>query len=230
MKKRPQDPKGKTEHEPSTQEELNWSKIEKKAFRFKLLEICKTRTKKSSLDMLNFYLVSAAGRMVADNDSSTMCRSKIKAPSLKTVKQLKYLPKTWISPNKRLKSWDQKKSKTPVLARRTNQRNHKAAKSKTEHEPSSQEEINWCKIDKSIQIKLLELCKTRTKKSCPDLFNFYVVLAGHDMVLDAARATTCRRKFKAPWLQTKVQKMKDLPKINFTEKQFEDFRLKKILF
>ena len=39
MEKKPQDPKGKTEHEPRTQEELNWSKIEKKAFRFKLLEL-----------------------------------------------------------------------------------------------------------------------------------------------------------------------------------------------
>ena len=28
--------------------------------------------------------------------------------------------------------------------------------------------------------KLLELCKTRTKKSSPDMFNFYVVLAGRD--------------------------------------------------
>ena len=44
------------------------------------------------------------------------------------------------------------------------------------------------------------------------MFNFYVVSAGHDMVTDAGRATTCRRKFKAPWLQTKVQKMKELSK------------------
>ena len=34
--------------------------------------------------MLNFYLVSAARHMVTDNDSSTTCRSKFKAPSLKT--------------------------------------------------------------------------------------------------------------------------------------------------
>ena len=44
------------------------------------------------------------------------------------------------------------------------------------------------------------------------MFNFYVVSAGHDMVTGTGRATTCGRKFKAPWLQTKVQKMKDLPK------------------
>ena len=34
--------------------------------------------------MLNFYLVSAARHMVTDNDSPTTCRSKFKAPSLKT--------------------------------------------------------------------------------------------------------------------------------------------------
>ena len=58
---------------------------------------------------------------------------------------------------------------------------------------------------------ILQDYKTRAKKSSPDMFNFYVVLAGHDMVIDAGMANTCRRKFKSPWLQTKVQKMKDLP-------------------
>ena len=53
---------------------------------------------------------------------------------------------------------------------------------------------------------MLELCMTRTKKSSPDMFNFYVVLAGHTKVSDAGRATTGRRKFKAPSLQTKSTK------------------------
>ena len=35
---------------------------------------------------------------------------------------------------------------------------------------------------------------------------FYVVLAGHDKVSDAGRATTCRCKFKAPSLQIKGTK------------------------
>ena len=51
---------------------------------------------------------------------------------------------------------------------------------------------------KAFRSKLLELCKIRGKKSGPDVFNFYVVLAGHDMVTDASRATKCRRKIKAP--------------------------------
>ena len=31
----------------------------------------------------------------------------------------------------------------------------------------------------------MELCKTGTKKSSPDMFNFYIDLAGHDMITDA---------------------------------------------
>ena len=48
-----------------------------------------------------------------------------------------------------------------------------------------------------------EFCKTWTKKSILYLFNFYVVsvLAGHDIVIETGRATTSRRKFKAPFLQ-----------------------------
>ena len=62
------------------------------------------------------------------------------------------------------------------------------------------------------------------------MFNFYVILPGRDMINDAGRATTFRWTFKAPWLQTKIQKMKDLSKTwVLTGKQFEDFRRKKTL-
>ena len=78
------------------------------------------------------------------------------------------------------------------------------------------------------KLKLLELGKTRTKKASPDMFNFYVVLAGHDNFTDAGRAATCRRKFKASSLQTKVQKTKSISKTwVLTRKQFEEFRRKK---
>ena len=60
------------------------------------------------------------------------------------------------------------------------------------------------------------------------MFNFYVVLAGHDKVSDAGRATTCRRKLKAPSLQTKSTKNEGPPEnMGFKGKQFEDFRRKK---
>ena len=54
------------------------------------------------------------------------------------------------------------------------------------------------------------------------MFNFDVILTGNDMVTDAGKATTIKRNFIAPWLQTKVQKMKDLSKTwVLTGKQLE---------
>ena len=53
---------------------------------------------------------------------------------------------------------------------------------------------------------MLKICKTRTKKSNADLLTFYVISSGHDMANDAGRATTCRRIFKAPILQTERTK------------------------
>ena len=59
------------------------------------------------------------------------------------------------------------------------------------------------------------------------MFNFYVVFAGQDMITDDGRTTSCRPTFKTSWLQTKVQKMKDLSKTwVLTRKQIEDFRQK----
>ena len=40
----------------------------------------------------------------------------------------------------------------------------------------------------------------------------YVVSTGRDMVNDTDRSTTCQSKLRAPPLQTKIQKMKVLPK------------------
>ena len=61
------------------------------------------------------------------------------------------------------------------------------------------------KMKKAYILKLLELCKTRNKKSSPNMFNFYVILAGHDMITDVGSATKCSWNFKALWLETKVQ-------------------------
>ena len=62
------------------------------------------------------------------------------------------------------------------------------------------------------------------------MFNFCEVFAGRAMVTDAEEANTSRRKMKAPWLQTKVQKMKSFLKMSFTEQRFQDFSRKKIHF
>ena len=46
-----------------------------------------------------------------------------------------------------------KNQKNPVIVWRTKQKNYKTPRAKTEHEPCSQEELNWSKIEKSIQNK-----------------------------------------------------------------------------
>ena len=55
------------------------------------------------------------------------------------------------------------------------------------------------------------------------MFNFYVILAGHDMVTDTGRATMCKCKFQTPSLQTKYTKNEErFENIGFNGKQFED--------
>ena len=59
------------------------------------------------------------------------------------------------------------------------------------------------------------------------MFKFFIVLAGHDMVTDAGRASTFRRKFEVPSLQTKSTENEGLFKnMGFTENRFEDYRKK----
>ena len=83
-------------------------------------------------------------------------------------------------------------------------------------------------MNKAIRIKLFELGKTTSKKATPDMSNFYVVMAGHDIVTDASRATTWRRKIKASSSQTKSTKNEGPPKTWVLRgKSFEDFRQKK---
>ena len=48
---------------------------------------------------------------------------------------------------------EKKTKKNPVIVWRTEQKNHETPKAKTEHETCSHEEINWSKIEKSIQNK-----------------------------------------------------------------------------
>ena len=171
--------------------------------------------------MFKFYLVSAARHMVTDIDSSTTCRSNFKAPSLE-IDTKKPSQKHGFHPITVSRFQNEKKTKNPVLAWKINKRNARPS-AKTEHGACSQEEINWSKIEKGFRIKLLELFKTRTNKSILDLFNFYVVSVGHDMVTDVGRATRRRRKFNVQ----SVQKIKDLPKTRvLTGKQFENFRQK----
>ena len=59
--------------------------------------------------MLNFYVVSTCRDIVNDTDRSTTCRIKFRASPLQTkIHKIEVLPKTWVSPNNRLKISNQK--------------------------------------------------------------------------------------------------------------------------
>ena len=148
------------------------------------------------------------------------------------VKKFKDLPKTWVLSRKQFEDFrrkqEQKQNFRPL---KKPQWNTRAINTTIEYGPHKAVRIKLNKTwKKSFRSNLLELCKTRSKKSSPDMLNFYVILADHDIVCDANVATTCRRKFKAPLLQTKVQKMEVLPKKTFTEGPFDDIRQNKMHF
>ena len=195
-----------------------------------MLEICKTRTKKSNADLLKFYVISNGHNMANDAGRATTCRRNFKDPWLQTdctknegsSEKMSFNGETvWRFQTKKIQklhSYHGEQNKRTTRARRQKlNMNHVATKN-----------LAGAKLKKAFRIQLLEHCKTRIKKSNPDLLTFYVISGGHDMANDAGRATTCRRNFKAPWLQSKGTKMKGLlKKWNSTRKQFENFKRKK---
>ena len=71
---------------------------------------------------------------------------------------------------------------------------------------------------KSIQVKTVGFCETRTKKTSPDVFNFYVVLVDHGMIIDADRATGLPHvgaESRAHHYQKKVRKLRTSRKHGF---------------
>ena len=132
----PQDPKGKNwTWKHVAREKLTEAKL-KKAFRMKLSELCKTRTKKSRHELFKFYVISAGHGMANDNDRAIMCRRNFKAPWLQTERtKMKGLLEKSVLTGKQFEDFRQKNSKLPLLPRRTKQKNHKTPKAKTEHEP-----------------------------------------------------------------------------------------------
>ena len=173
----------------------------------KLSELCKTRTKKSSPDLFKFYVISADHDMANDAGRATTCRRNFKARWLQTECIKTEGPSEKMNFNGETVCWFRTKkikTSTPPIENITEE--PQDPESKLNLNTCMQEELNWSQIDKIIQKELLELCKTRTKKSSPGLFNFYAISAGHDMANDNDRAITCRRNFKAPWLQTERTK------------------------
>ena len=68
-------------------------------------------------------------------------------------------------------------------------------------------------MKKALRLKLLVLCKTRVRKSNPDIFNFYILLTGPDLVTDRAGSTHAGGTSKPHHYKQNVQKVEDIPKI-----------------
>ena len=202
----------------------------KKAFRIKLLELCKTTSKKSSPDMFNFWVISAGYDMANDAGRATKCKRNFKAPWLQTERTKNEGSSEKMSFNAETvwKFQTKKNQKIQSSYGEQNKRTTRTRKQKLNMNHVARKNLTEAKLKKAFRIKLLELCKTRTKKSSPDLFNFYVTSSGHHMADDAGRATTCRRNFKAPWLQTeRTQNEGSSEKMSFNAETVWKFRTKK---
>ena len=179
----------------------------KKSFRIKLLELCKTRTKKSSPDLFKFYVIWASHDMANDTGRATTCGRIFKAPWLQTERTKNEGPSERMSFNaEQFEFFEPKNQKIQSSYGEQNKRTRRPWRQKLNMNHVSRKKLTEAKLRKAFRIKLLELCKTRTKKSSHDLFNFYVISASHDMANDTGRATTSGRIFKAPWLQTERTK------------------------
>ena len=173
----------------------------------KLFELCKTRNKKSSPDLIKFYVISA------DHGISMTMKGLPRAGGIsklrdykQNVQKMKNLLKKWASTGNSLKFSNHKTEKKHSWYGEKNKRTTRLWRQKLNTNHVARKKLTETKLKKSFRIKLLELCKTRNKKSSPDLIKFYVISAPYDMANGAGRATTCRRNFKAPWLQTERTK------------------------
>ena len=125
---------------------------------------------------------------------------------IQNVQEKKGFPKTWVLTGKQ---FDNFKAENQTIQSSHGEQNERTTRPQGENlnmNHVAEKKLNEAKLKKAFRIKLFELCKTRTKRSSPDLFNFCVISTGLDMTNDAGRATTCRRSFKATWLQTERTK------------------------
>ena len=160
------------------------------------MELCKNRTEKSSLDLLNFYLISTGYDMVNDTDISTTCRSKFKAPPKKTTKCEVPLRKTWVAPNNRLMISDQKLKNLTLSIREQNKRTTRPQK----------QQLEMDLVTKKKQIKIiLRGIQFKTVKTAARLhliklqYNlFFVSLLGHGKFNDTTNAATFRAGLQSP--------------------------------
>ena len=140
---------------------------------------------------------------------------------------MKGLLKEWALTRNSLKISNQKNQKIQSSYGEQNKRTTRPQGQKLNMNHVARQKLTEAKKKKAFRKKLFEFCKTRTKKSSPDLFSFYLISAGDDIAIDAGRATTCRRNFKAPWLQTEGTKNEGpSEKTSFNREHLESFKPK----
>ena len=144
-----------------------------------------------------------------------------------SVQKMKGLLKKWALTGNSLKISNQKNQRIQSSYGEQNKRTARPWRQKLKMNHVARKKLTEAKLKKAFRIKLFEVFKTRTNKSFSDQFIFHVVLTGHDMVKDTGRVTTCRRNFRAPWLQTERTKNEGpSEKLSFNGEQFEIFKLK----
>ena len=142
------------------------------------------------------------------------------------VQEMKGLLKKWVLTGKQFED-SRQKYKIPLFPSRTKQKTTRPQGQKLNMKHVARKKLTEAKLKEAFRKKLFEFCKTRTKKSSPDLFSFYLISAGDDIAIDAGRATTCRRNFKAPWLQTEGTKNEGpSEKTSFNREHLESFKPK----
>ena len=166
--------------------------------------------------------------MANDAGRATTCRRSFKAPRLQTERtKMKGLLKKWALTGNSLKISNQKNRGIQYSYEEQNKRPTRAWRQKLNLTHVARKKKTEASLKKAFRKKLFELCKTRTKKSSPHLINFYIKWASHDMAIETGRAITCRRSFKAPWLQTERTKNEGpSEKTSFNGEQFEIFKPK----
>ena len=92
---------------------------------------------------------------------------------------MKGLLKNWASTGNSLNFLNQKTKKFQSSYREKNKRTTRHWRQDLNMNDVARKKKTEAKLKKSFRIKLLELCKTRNKKSSPDLIKFYVISAGH---------------------------------------------------
>ena len=115
------------------------------------------------------------------------------------VQKMKSILKKWALTGNSLKNTNQNQ-KIESSYGEQNKRTTRLWKHKLNMNHIARKKITEANLKKAFRMKLFELCKTRIKKSSPDLFNFYVISTGQGMANVDDRATKCRRNFQVSGL------------------------------